>query len=154
MGCSYIYYYYYFYDYDYGYYYYDYDYYYLQGYNYVGLDYLYFYVYGVLFVECVDELQVLFVSFIDGFWVVDDKISYLRIVGIFFYRLGVDGFIQYFVDVQIVFNWQIGMVLFVFVLRELVYLFFLGKMVNECEIMIFIYVFFIEWVDVDLLVVL
>lgn len=104
--------------------------------------------------ERQDRLQALASSFIDGYRKADDKPAFLELAGIPQSREGSDGLKMHLVEAAIESKWQLGTASPAFATGDLVHLPYPAAMVQEWEIMTFIYVSMTERADVNLVDVL
>lgn len=101
--------------------------------------------------DAAADLQVLAAQFIDGFLQAADKTSYLKLAGVPFERPSQDGAKALkLIDVELVTDWQVGTASPSFGSRELSYLPFPGKMVQERTNMSLIYVSMTEKSTLDI----
>lgn len=101
--------------------------------------------------DAAADLQVLAAQFIDGFLQAADKTSYLKLAGVPFERPSKDGAKALkLIDVELVTDWQVGTASPSFGSRDLSYLPFPGKMVQERTNMSLIYVSMTEKSTLDI----
>lgn len=97
------------------------------------------------------DLQVLAIQFIEGFLQASDKTSYLKLAGVPFERPSKNGpKALKLIDVELKTDWQVGTASPSFGSRELSYLPFPGKMVQERTNMSLVYVSMDEKATLDI----